>query len=75
MLASSLTCALIAAGCGATAPASAPGLRRVVGTDLIGARGATPADERKIGRTVAGICAASIWTRDECRRHDEAVKP
>ncbi|MDX0840630.1 hypothetical protein GOD96_33055, partial [Sinorhizobium medicae] len=46
-------------GCGSSAPASADGLRRVVGTDLIGGRGGTPADQRKIDRTVVGICAAA----------------
>ncbi|MQX97664.1 hypothetical protein GHK03_16290 [Sinorhizobium medicae] len=59
-------------GCGTSAPASADGLRRVVGTDLIGARGATPADQRKIDRTVVGICAAAVWTKAECVRHGEA---
>ncbi|RVK56891.1 hypothetical protein CN162_12530 [Sinorhizobium meliloti] len=59
-------------GCGTSAPASAVGLRRVVGTDLIGARGATPADQRKIDRTVVGICAAEVWTKAECVRHGEA---
>jgi hypothetical protein len=44
----------------------------VVGTDLIGARGATPADQRKIDRTVVGICAASVWSNAECARHGEA---
>jgi len=64
-----LTLALTA--CGTSAPGSVPGLRRVVGTDLIGARGATPADQRKIDRTVVGICAADVWTRDECSRHQQ----
>ncbi|MDW9598176.1 hypothetical protein GOB46_08860 [Sinorhizobium meliloti] len=59
-------------GCGTSAPASADGLRRVVGTDLVGARGATPADQRKIDRTVVGICAAAVWTKAECARHGEA---
>ncbi|KSV72956.1 hypothetical protein N182_28955 [Sinorhizobium sp. GL2] len=58
-------------GCGTSAPASVDGLRRVVGTDLIGARGATPADQRKIDRTVVGICAAAVWTRAECEKHGE----
>ncbi|RVL38781.1 hypothetical protein, partial [Sinorhizobium meliloti] len=57
--------------CGTSAPASADGLRRVVGTDLIGARGATPADQRKIDRTVVGICAAVAWTRAECAKHGD----
>lgn len=74
MLAAVMIFVLMGAACGTTAPASVPGLRRVVGTDLIGARGATPADQRKINRTVVGICAASVWTPDECERHGEAVK-
>ncbi|MDX1006770.1 hypothetical protein GOE08_07705 [Sinorhizobium medicae] len=61
-------------GCGTSGPASADGLRRVVGTDLIGARGATPADQRKIDRTVVGICAAAVWTKGECARHGEAQR-
>ncbi|MCO6426321.1 MULTISPECIES: hypothetical protein [Sinorhizobium] len=51
--------------------ASADGLRCVVGTDLIGARGGTPADQRKIDRTVVGICEAAVWTKGECARHGE----
>jgi hypothetical protein len=58
-------------GCGTSAPASAAGLKRAVGTDLIGARGATDADQRKIDRTVVGICAADLWTRAQCARHGE----
>lgn len=45
------------------------GLRRVVGTDLVGARGATPADQREIDRTVVGICAGKVWTSEECAHH------
>lgn len=50
----------------------------MVGTDLIGARSGTPADQRKIDRTVVGICAAAVWTKGnapdagkgaECRRN------
>ncbi|OWZ90942.1 hypothetical protein B9J07_25650 [Sinorhizobium sp. LM21] len=58
-------------GCGTSAPASVDGLRRVVGTDLIGVRGATPGDQRKIDRTVVGICAAAVWTKAECKKHGE----
>lgn len=65
-----MTAALVAAGCSTSRPASVDGLRRVVGTDLIGARGATPVDQRKIDRTVAGICAVDgIWSREECSAH------
>lgn len=64
-----MTAALMAAGCSTSRPANVDGLRRVVGTDLVGARGATPADQRKIDRTVAGICAGGVWSRDECSAH------
>lgn len=62
---------LTAAACTTSQPGNVAGLRRVVGTDLIGARGATDGDQRKIDRTVAGICAGKVWTRDECRRHGD----
>lgn len=55
-----------------TAPASADGLRRVVGTALIGARGAAPADQRAIDETAAGLCGAGVWSRAECARHGRA---
>lgn len=67
-----LTIAL--AGCGISGPASVAGLRRVVGTDLIGARGATPADQRRIDRTVVGICAGKVWTQRECARHGDVSR-
>lgn len=63
---------LSAAACTTSPPASVAGLRRVVGTDLIGAKGMDPANQRKIDRTVAGICAAEVWTRDECAEHGAA---
>lgn len=59
--------------CGTSVPVNVDGLRRVVGTDLIGARGATPEDQRKIDRTVVGICAGDVWTQAQCRAHGEAV--
>lgn len=64
-----MTTALMLAGCGTSAPANVAGLRNVVGTDLIGAVGATDKDQRKIDRTVVGICAASIWAKAECAEH------
>lgn len=72
MLAALMTGAVMAAGCGTSAPADATGLRRVVGTDLVGARGATASDQRKIDRTVVGLCAGGVWSATECRRHGEA---
>jgi len=74
MLAALMICVLMAAGCGTSAPADATGLRRVVGTDLVGARGATLADQRKINRTVVGLCAGGVWRADECRQHGEGVR-
>lgn len=62
------------AGCGTSGPADVNGLRKVVGTDLIGARGATASDQRKIDRTVVGICAGMVWTRAECARHGQALQ-
>lgn len=52
-----------------TVPVTADGLRKVVGTSLIGARGATPGDQLKIDETAAGLCGAGIWTMTECARH------
>jgi hypothetical protein len=49
------------------------GLRRVAGTDLIGARGATDADQRRIDRTVVRFCAGGVWTRKECGLHGESL--
>lgn len=65
--------AMLLAGCSTSplGPATAEGLRAVVGTDLIGARGATPKDQRKINSTVAGVCGAGIWKKSECARHGE----
>ncbi|MEY9163162.1 hypothetical protein ABIE78_001281 [Sinorhizobium fredii] len=63
--------ALLLAGCGTSGPANVSGLREVVGTDLVGARGATAADQRRIDRTVVGLCAASVWAKSECVRHGE----
>nr|WP_246747076.1 hypothetical protein [Nitratireductor aquibiodomus] len=45
------------------------GLRDVVGTSLIGARGATADDQRKIDETAAGLCGGGIWSPTECARH------
>ncbi|WP_411033856.1 hypothetical protein [Shinella sp. BYT-45] len=69
-----MTAAGMLTGCGTSAPADASGLRRVVGVDLIGARGATDADQRKIDRTVVRLCAGGVWRVDECGRHGEALR-
>jgi hypothetical protein len=47
--------------------------RGVIGTSLIGAKGATPSDERKIGRTAARLCGTGVWTKAECATHQREV--
>ncbi len=70
--------ALSAAGCISTQAVNASkdrlnqAARAVVGTSLVGARGATPADQDKIDETIAGLCGARAWTQSECARHDAA---
>lgn len=72
-------CAVSAAGCTSTKMVTASKerlnstARAVVGVSLIGARGATDADQDKIDDTVAGLCGSKTWTREECARHDEAA--
>ena len=66
----------VTAGCSTTGTVGAKAeiretIRVVVGTDLIGARGATARDQRKIDVTAAGLCNAQVWTGPECRRHGE----
>lgn len=72
----SLIAALVAlSGCTTSAQVSAgKGLqtdttRKIVGTDLVGAKGATPRDQDKIDSTAAGLCGARVWTPSECKRH------
>ena len=75
-----VACAASVAACTSTQQVAASkerlnsAARAIVGTSLIGARGATPADQDKIDETVAGVCGARTWTREECAAHDEAVK-
>lgn len=46
--------------------------RAIVGTSLIGAKGATPHDQEAIDDTVAGVCGgAGVWTQGECLAHDQ----
>lgn len=73
-LAALMTGASMLAGCGISGPADVTGLRRTAGTDLVGARGLTAADQRKIDRTVVGLCAGGVWTKEECRRHGEGTR-
>lgn len=45
--------------------------RAIVGTSLIGAKGATASDQNKIDETAAGLCGAGVWRPSECARHKE----
>jgi hypothetical protein len=49
--------------------------RAIIGTSLIGAKGATPRDQEKIDDTVAGICGSRAWTAKECAEHDRRAGP
>jgi len=75
-----VACALSAVACTSTQQASvAKGqlqstARAIVGTSLIGARGATAKDQEKIDETVAGVCGSQTWTAEECAAHDRASK-
>lgn len=73
----SIAAALMLVGCSTSkpAPVTSDGLRAVVGTSLIGARGATSADQGKIDETVAGLCGGGVWTRSECARHGREARP
>lgn len=73
MLGLSSTVALT--GCLPTSPqVDVSGIRRVVGTDLIGVRGLTREDQRRVDRTVAGMCGAGAFTRRECAEHAGPVQ-
>jgi type IV pilus biogenesis protein CpaD/CtpE len=69
--------AALLAGCSTSRPATADktdirsSLRPIVGTSLIGAKGATPLDQDKIDDTVAGLCGAQVWAKSECTKHGQ----
>lgn len=60
------------AGCSTLSPASVEGLRRAAGDSLPGARGQTSADQIKIDRTVARLCAAEVFVTQKCAEHTDA---
>lgn len=66
-----MTLAGTLAGCGTSGPGTVGGLKRVIGTDLIGAHGATDLDQRKIDRTIVRLCASRVYDKRECARHGE----
>lgn len=61
--------ALLLMGCGTPPPANVSGMRRIVGNELIGARGATPTDQGKIDGTVEGLRSAGVYSQTEVERH------
>ena len=69
--------AVLAAGCSTSGQVSASKVRlnssarAIVGTALIGTRGATAEDQDAIDDTAAGLCGARVWTPSECARHGE----
>lgn len=67
--------ATMLAACSTSQPllVTAGSLRKVVGTSLVDARGATPADQLKIDETATGLCGAGVWTRTECAKHGRRV--
>lgn len=72
-----VACALSAAACTSTTRVNASKqsltstTRSIVGTSLIGAKGATQKDQDAIDDTAAGICAAGVWTASECKAHGQ----
>jgi hypothetical protein len=62
--------AVMLVGCGVSGPANVSGLKRVVGTDLLGARGLTDGDQHRIDRTVVRLCAGRVYSAKECALHD-----
>jgi hypothetical protein len=70
-----MTIAVVLVGCGTTAGIDVAALRRVVGTDLIGTKGATDEDQDNINRTVIRLGRAKVYTRQEVAAHGQAVQP
>lgn len=72
--------ALITTGCTTSKQGSAGkedlarSTRAIIGTSLIGTKGATPRDQDNIDDTVAGACAVGTFNKDECRRHQEQTQ-
>lgn len=79
-LALSLAAALILVGCTTSGQIAAEkktltkSARGVVGTDLIGAKGKTRADTRKITVTAARLCGVGVWTKTECAEHQRQIQ-
>ncbi|QIG68821.1 hypothetical protein EVB68_084 [Rhizobium phage RHph_Y2_6] len=56
--------------CTTLGPGDAKTLGDIVGTNLVGAKGATPLDQDKINRTVARLCAGGVWNKNTCEAHN-----
>jgi hypothetical protein len=61
--------------CGASGPANVSGLHQVVETDLLGTRGLTDGDQRRIDRTLVRLCAGRAYSAKECAQHDLPAAP
>lgn len=69
------------AGCTTTQPKLNAGtsdlsrsVRGVIGTSIIGSRGATQKDQNNIDDVVAGACAVKAFTESECEKHDKETQ-
>lgn len=70
-----ISIAFLVAGCtGTSPPVSVDGLRQTVGSSLPGAQGKTRADQVKIDRTVARLCAADVYGPKLCDAHTVASR-
>ncbi|QIG70545.1 hypothetical protein PP744_gp082 [Rhizobium phage RHph_N38] len=56
--------------CTTSGPGSVKALGDIVGTNLVGAKGATLLDQDKINRTVARLCAGGVWNKNTCEAHN-----
>ncbi len=74
-------CAALLAGCTTSKKAAAPKVevvqvvRDVVGTELIGVKGATQKDQDAVDSTIAGLCGATVYRPNECASHQILTGP
>ncbi len=51
------------------------GVRQITAVDeLVGTKGATPADQANIDGTIAGACRVGALTPEECKLHGRKVR-
>lgn len=58
----------------ASEPKLSKSARGIVGNDLPGTLGKTQQDQNNIDNTVAGGCAAGVYTQSECTKHTQTIK-